>query len=301
MNNQPRFSFAGNLAILALAAAHAPAAAGYTTDQAATGTQLVASLLAPSSGITIDASSIVTIGEMRQHGGVLSFDVPQRPLGPGIGLSTGRIASWNEPGYGGGNFTTGTGGHAGISAARYVETFDQGVLRFSFQVASGVSFVTGLMVFGSAEYPVWLGNLLYGDGVLIQVDGVDASAIDGQPFSMTTVHQRFGMDPDPPGAGRTGWSGLTPLLRFTAALDPHRSVHGIEFAIAETSDAFLDSALFVSSLRGLEAGQGTPGIALAVPEPGTWALLLCGLGPLMGKRRAGRLPAAAESGPALPE
>lgn len=292
MNNQATVSLAGALASIALAAAPGPAVAGYTTDQTATGTQLVASLLAPSSGITVDAGSIVTVGEAFQNGSVLSFDVPQRPLGPGIGLSTGRIASWNEPHYGGGNIVTRTGNHAGISAARHVETFDQGVLRFSFQVTAGVSMVSGLMVFASAEYPVWLGNLLYGDGVLIQVDGVDATAIDGQAFSMTTVHQRFGMDSDPPGAGAIGWSGLTPLLRFTAALDPHRSVHEIEFAIAETSDALLDSALFVSALQGLEAGQGTPGLTLAVPEPGTWALMLCGLGLLAGSRRVGRSRAA---------
>lgn len=60
-------------------------------------------------------------------------------------------------------------------------------------------------------------------------------------------------------------------------------------------------ALAVTVPRGLEPGQGTPGIALAVAELGTWALLLRGLGLLMGQRRAGRLLATAASGPALPE
>ena len=262
---------------LALSAATAPVLAGYTTQQSASGAQMVGSLLAPSSGITVDGGSIVTLGAPRQNGSLLTFNVPQRAMPGGIGLSTGHIAAPNEPNYGGGNIITASGAHDGISAARGLPTYDQSVLGFSFRVEHGIHFVSGLMVFGSEEYPIWLDSVAYGDGVLIRVDGVAVSSIDGQAFSLTTAHQRFGVEPDPSGAGATGWNGLTPLLRFTGALDAQRSVHTIEFAIADTGDAQLDSALFLSSLRGLEAGQGAPGLALAVPEPATWALWLVGL------------------------
>lgn len=267
---------------LALAVVQAAASAGYATDPIASGAQLVDSLLAPSSGITVDPGSIVTIGAARQNGRVLGFDVPQRPLGPGIGLSTGTIVSPTEPQYGN-HIATGAGAHAGISAARGEPTLDQGVLRFSFQVKTGMSFVSGLMVFGTDEFPTFLDSPAYGDGLAILVDGVDAALVDGQPFSLATVNLRFGVSPDP--GGTTGWNGLTPLLRFTAALDPLRSVHQIEFAIADIGDARYDSALFLSGLQGLEPGPVTAGLALAVPEPAAWALWLAGLvGPLAARR-----------------
>lgn len=271
------------LAGIVLAGLQATASASYTTDTNASADQLVDALLAPSSGITVDAGSIVTIGAARQNGRVLTFDVPQRPLGPGIGLSTGTLRSPYEPGHGN-NIATGTGSHAGISAARGEDTVDQSLLRFSFTVKAGMGFVSGLMLFGSDEYPDYLDNPDFGDGLVILVDGVDIARIDGQAFSLSTVNQRFGVDPDLEGAGKTGWNGLTPLLRFTAALDPLRGVHQIEFAIADVDDPLNDSALFLSGLQGLEPGPAVAGLALAVPEPGTWALWAAGLATLLLRR-----------------
>lgn len=295
-----RHGFAASLlASLTLAAVHAPARAGYTTDPNATGAQLVETLLAPSSGITVEAASIVTIGAARQNGRLLSFDVPQLPLPPGIGLSTGTVVSPTEPRYGN-NVSTGSGAHAGIAAARGLPTFDQGVLRLSFTAKTGMSFISGLMVFGSDEYPTSLNNPDYGDGLLILVDGVDVASLNGQAFSLATVHQRFGVAADPAGAGATGWNGLTPLLRFTAALDPLRSLHQIEFAIADIGDPQLDSALFVSALQGLEPGPATPGLALAVPEPGTWALWCAGLAGLLAARRR-RIPIREDTWDDIPD
>ena len=278
---------AAMLAAGALLCLQATAWAGYTTDTTVaspTGAELVDALLAPSSGITVDRGSIVTIGAARQNGRVLSFDVPQRPLGSGIGLSTGSIRAYAEPGHGN-DIATGSGANAALSAARGLSTFDQGVLRFSFEAKAGMGFVSGLMLFGSDEYPIWLGAPDYGDALAIRVDGVDVTRIKGEVFSLSTVYQRFGIDPDPDGAGKTGWNGLTPLLRFTAALDPLRSVHEIEFAIADIGDDVLDSALFVSGLQGLEPGPAMAGLALAVPEPGTWALWAAGLAVLCRARR----------------
>lgn len=281
---QPRW-----MAAIALSLVTATAAASYTTDTAAAGATLVDSLLAPSSGITVDAGSIVTIGAARQNGRVLSFDVPQRPLGPGVGLSTGTIRSVIEPNHGN-SIATGSGAHAGISAARGEPTFDQGVLRFSFQVKAGMGFVLGLMLFGSDEYPTYLADPAYGDGLVILVDGVDVARIDGQAFSLATVNQHFGVDPDPDGVGKTGWNGLTPLLRFTAALDPLRSVHQVEFAIADVGDFTDDSALLLSSFQGLEPGSAIAGLALAMPEPATWALMLGGLAAVVGQARRRQRP-----------
>jgi hypothetical protein len=272
----------GSLAIAAGLALYPPAFAAYTTDPQASAAQLVESLLAPASGITVEADSTTTIGAARQNGRLLSFDVPQRPMAAGIGLSTGTIASPTEPACGN-NIDTGTGAHAGISAARGWPTVDQAVLRFSFQVTTGMSFVSRLMLFGSDEYPTYLNKPDCGDGLLILVDGVDVASIDSQAFSLVRVAQRFGVDPDPAGAGATGWNGLTPMLRFTAALDPLRSVPQIEFVIADIADPLYDFALFLSGLQGLEPGPGVAG--LAVPEPGVWALWAVGLAGLLPARR----------------
>ena len=270
-------------ALIVLATTHATASAAYTTDPNASGAQFVESLLAPSSGITVDPDSIVTIGAARQNGRVLAFDVPQRPLGPGIGLSTGTIRGFSEPNHGN-DIATGTGSNVGISAARGEVSFDQAVLRFSFQIKVGMSHVSGLLLFGSDEYPTFLGNPAYGDGLVVLVDGVDVARIDGQAFSLATVNQRFGVDPDPEGAGKTGWNGLTPLLRFTAALDPLRSAHQIEFALADVGDTSHDSALFLSGFQGLEPGPAIVGLAIAVPEPATWALWAAGLASVFFRR-----------------
>lgn len=280
-----RFStLTASLAVFVIAALPLAATAGYTSDPTATGAQLVETLLAPSSGITVDAASIVTIGATRQNGRVLDFDAPQRPLGLGIGLTTGTIASPTDPNHSN-NVATGTGAHAGISAARGLPTVDQAVLRFSFQVKTGMSFVSGLMLFGTDEYPTYLDNPDYGDGLVILVDGVNVATLGDQAFSLAAVHQTFGVDADTEGYGRTGWNGLTPLLRFTAALDPLRSVHEIEFSIADVGDPIFDSALFLSQFQGLEPGPATAGLALAVPEPGTWALWSVGLAVLLRARR----------------
>lgn len=74
-------------------------------------------------------------------------------------------------------------------------------------------------------------------------------------LTLAAVHApaRAGHTPDP---NATSWNGLAPLLRFTAALDPRRSVHQIEFAFADIGNTLLDSALFVSALQGLELGPG---------------------------------------------
>ncbi len=268
---------------LALAGLPGDATAGYSTNTQASGSQMVDALLAPSSGLQLVGGSVVTVGAPRQNGIVTAFDVENRPSAPGIGLTSGMLTSPTEPGHQALHVATGTGSHALIAAALGQETLDQSVLRFSVTADPGWSFVTGLMVFGTDEYPGLLSNPEFGDGLMILVDGIDVARIEGKPFTGAVVHEFLGLEAGP---GATGWNGLTPTLRFTAALDPLRTTHSIEFAIADTGDTLYDSSMFLFQLQGV--ASGVPGLATAVPEPDTWALWSAGFAGLLLARRHAR-------------
>lgn len=237
-------------------------------------------VIADQPGLTAIPGTAWRRGIREQTGYASRFDVPgYESLARGLVLSSHYIGSPNEQ-------PTGSGPHALISALRGYPSFDQAVLGFSFTVDPGMTAVTALMMFATDEYPNYVMYPEAGDGLVVVVDGVNVATVNGAPFSGHSVWQHIGFRSSLAEGWSLPWNGLTPMLQFTAALDPTLEVHTVEFAIADVYDPVIESVMFVSGFRAI--AEGTPGLALAVPEPTTWALWLGGVLLLARRLRNGR-------------
>lgn len=188
--------------------------------------------------------------------GVLAF-------GSGIALSSGVLQDLTGP-----NDSPGTGealGHPGdadlsalaSSADVPRETHDAAVLEFDFVTsASGVRFD---YVFGSEEYKEFVDSD-YNDVFAFYVNGQNCATVGGAPVSINTIN---GGDPDR-GVPATNsefyvdndlrddftapldieLDGLTTALACNAAIVPGGTNH-LKLAIADTTDEFLDAAVFI--------------------------------------------------------
>jgi hypothetical protein len=275
----------------AILAFGAPLVVTQTTDT----TALAAALGTGVGGLTIDSVSIVNGADV-QFGTYTGFDSPPVTIGDGIVLSSGNVEqvypSFNN-GVAGTATTpstnTGVAGTAefdGYGAGR-IENFassnDVAAIEVAFTLAAATQ-VTFDFVFGSVEYPQYTSN--YTDAFLAFLDGLtpaDQIVFDGAG--------------NPVQVGVSFASLLTTADTNTAFADPHGLLrlqtrtlatlaagsHTLRFEIGDVNDHILDSAVFISNLRGEKGGGGT---GTPLPEPGPAALLSVGIvGGLVYARR----------------
>jgi hypothetical protein len=161
-------------------------------------------------------------------------------------------------------------------------TFDANTFTLQFTTAPGVTGIQFQFVFGSEEFPEWVGQFndvfaAFLDGKQISFDPAgNAISVNNNYFLLNNSN-----DNTYPAysAGKTvvaydiQYDGLTPALTTQAALDPNVTVHTLTFAIADTRDQVLDSGVFLSSLAGVGAatggtgGAGGSGGASTAPAP----------------------------------
>jgi hypothetical protein len=182
----------------------------------------------------------------------------------------------------------GTAGDADLTALSGFPTFDASVLQFDF--VPTFSTVQFKYVFSSEEYSDY-SNTSFNDVFGFFVNGTNCALVPGtnQPVSVNTINNGndVGGDPTPHSPSlfidnvnpaphlNTEMDGLTVVLTCNANVTAGQSNH-MKLAIADASDAILDSAVFIqagSLVSGTQistslSGGGQSGQAITVP-PGT--------------------------------
>ena len=249
---------------------------------------LTDALLTPNSGINIVGASFV--GQNGQAGTYTGFSFHDQnsslSLANGILLTSGSAVNALGPNNSTGA-TTAYGtidaplGDPNLDAMVAPDiTYDANNLTLQFTAKQGVTAIQFQFVFGSEEFPEWVG----------QYDDIFAAYLDGQQISFDpagnaiSVNNNFfelnnsGDTTNPHTAGKTvvhydiQYDGLTPALTTKASLDPNVSTHTLKFVIADTRDQILDSGVFLTSLSGNVAGGGGSGGGTAVTSKAPQAI-----------------------------
>ncbi len=258
--------------------------------------------VATSSGADVLAGEIVGIGSDIVSGSVVYAGAPMASglftggMASGMGMDAGVIlTSGNAALAQGGNTTdtaTGANGLAGdmdlnamLPAGRV--TCDATVLEFDFTSPAGTLFFN--YVFASDEYNEYV-NTSYNDVFGIFLDGSNVALIGGTDtaVSIDTVNgggPAFGTNASHPELFHNNdlddggpffdfsYDGFTHV--FGAEIpNLAAGTHHVKFAIADTGDALVDSALFIQ--RDSFVVQSPP--AAVVPAPGPLLLGAIGIG-----------------------
>lgn len=166
-----------------------------------------------------------------------------------------------------------TAGDSDLDAIAGYPTLDATSLSFDFEFDGGVGgdlFFN--IVFASEEYNEWVGSE-FNDVFGLFVDGGNVAALpNGDPFTINSVNN--GSNASYYNDNSTGlydlqYDGFTQSVGI-AVKGLAAGLHSMKFAIADGSDANLDSGIFI------QAGSfaDTP---VGVPEPGSLMLLSLGL------------------------
>jgi len=253
------------------------------TDDANT---LISNILG--TGITVLGSNYIDGANVSQSGTFTDGLASGLGFDAGIILTTGAASEASGPNISDGTTgITGSGGDADLNLiVAPNSTFDSAVLEFDFQFGDGTAggdlYFT--FQFASEEYNEYT-NSAFNDVFALYVDGVNVALIPGTttPVAINTVNggNPLGTDAsnpdlfnnnDPSDGGpffNIEYDGFTDPFG-AIALGLSTGAHTMKFAIADTSDQILDSAVFI------QAGSFSSEPPTQVTEPG--ALVLMGTG-----------------------
>lgn len=124
--------------------------------------------------------------------------------------------------------------------------FDVTQLDVQFDLLPGFDTVLFNVAFGSEEYPEYV-NSSYVDGFGIYLNGVNIAYARGKPVNIN--------HPDFRAIGGTELDGVlapdnNPIVSFSQYLGSGATNNRLTFIVADTSDAVLDTTVYVSSLQG---------------------------------------------------
>lgn len=227
---------------------------------------LAKAMLGADSNISIVPGSVVYRGADGQGGtytGLSLADPVAREallMPDGVILTSGdALAAETNSGTGEGT-EHGAAGDADLSALiGGTTTNDANVLEFQFTVSADMKSIKLELLFGSEEFPEFVGQ--FNDVLGIFLDGqqiaFDASnkplTVNNNFFTLNNTSPLDTLDPD--AAGKTAvsfvdleYDGLTRRLMTVAPLDPSVTVHTLKIAIADAGDDSLDSAALIANL-----------------------------------------------------
>jgi len=145
-------------------------------------------------------------------------------------------------------------------------SYDAAILEITFDAAPSCSSITFNFVFGSEEYPEWVGtayNDVFGvylnDSQIAFDDGGAPITINGPFFSGDFVQT-------PPDNGLE-YDGATFLLRTTATVVPGSNGNTLIFAICDAGDRIYDSGVFLAKLEGSGPSNPCTGIPPQFDHP----------------------------------
>jgi hypothetical protein len=266
-----------------------------TNDAAA----LVATVLAPSSGITIvGGSEAILIGAATQQGTYTDFNLsPSSGSGPSFNLPNGVVLTTGTANFPLSNTTNSFSVNSGTGAFAPLQTLaPTGGITTSQSNANALSFdftvddpelnsISVKFLFATDEWPTQsvtdiMGIFVNGTNYAFFEDG---SLVSNQPGNT----EFFTLNPVGGGLYPIEWNGLTKVYTMVGLINPGE-VNNITFAISDTSDTIYDSAVFFSGMvAGFTEGGGgiDPDPTNPIPVPAAFPLLLTGLGGLALIRR----------------
>lgn len=266
-----------------------------TTGDAAA--QLIPALLAPGSGVNVEAGSAAFQGSLTaaQSGTYTGFNlVPGSGSGPTLTLPDGIVLTSGTANLPLTNTVNqfnpvfpASGSNAALTALAGTNTNDANALSFNFTVDTGNA-VQAQFVFGTDEFPTQSVTDIFG----FFVDGVNYAVFPGGELISNTPGNPTNFISNPVATDPYGieYNGLTQVFTVTGLLDMSLATHTILIAVADTSDTIYDSGVFIAGLTAATStGGGGIGDPTATPEPASLTLLglgMLGLG-LARRRRRG--------------
>jgi hypothetical protein len=158
-------------------------------------------------------------------------------------------------------------------------------LTVTFTAAPNTNKIFFNGVFGSAEYPHFVGS--FPDGFGLFLNGKNIAFADGMPVNINStdmVNTDFNNDPlgNPGNAFQeTPMQGLlvqkngNPVITFSGDVVPGSTGNTLTFIVGDANDGALDTGVYLAAL-----GNSNP----VVPEPGSLTLLGCVGGALVARR-----------------
>ena len=237
--------------------------------------------IVPKVGSVSTTNSAATLAAMLAGGGVVisnatfrgaeaaagTFAGAQGSIGieSGVVLSTGRAADVVGPNVDTAWSTDNAeAGDASLDAlvAPY-QTYDAAVLEFDVTPSAGTLSVR--FVFASEEYNEFVGSP-FNDVIAIFVNGVNCANYGGRPVSVNSINRDVNgalfVDNDT-GTRDTEMDGITAPLECVANVTPGTLNH-VKIAIADTSDAAYDAAVFLAAAGVASPASGPPTLSNVV-------------------------------------
>ena len=213
---------------------------------------LIDAFLIENSGIAV--TSVSYTGDYRAAG--LYSDGPFA-IDDGIILATGRVTSALPPDNSG---KTGTNLYE--SGCDWCDdlnpgytSYDAAILEITFNTGLACSSISFDFVFGSEEYPEWVGSD-YNDVFGAYLNGVQIAFDEsGAPITINGPFFSGGYVQVPPDNGLE-YDGTTLKLRTNATVTPGTTGNTLILVICDAGDHIYDSGVFLANLEG--SGESTP-------------------------------------------
>lgn len=148
-------------------------------------------------------------------------------------------------------------------------TFDAASLTFTFTVPAGVESVTFDLIYATNEDPLLPGR--FPDTVVVMVDGVNTALFNqGNPALAQQLlsHQNQGFLFATAGNNIPGYNNVSQRMTLSALLDTNIAAgqpHTIKIAIADNTDAVVDSAVIIGNMQTSTATQQGMGVGDVLP------------------------------------
>lgn len=167
-----------------------------------------------------------------------------------------------------------------VATQTFYDHFDVTELVINFDMQPGFDRLTFNIVFGSEEFPEFVGNLFV-DGFGMFLNGINIAQVGGLPININHP----GMSGSITGTELDGIlaPGGNPVLTFSGLVNPTGNT--LRFIVADTSDGILDTTVYFSALEGVPQ----------VPLPGSLWLLGSAAAGLVGRGWSKRRSAALHS------